>query len=92
MPAALPPSMPGDVVQVTDEQHRLHGLFALVTTVRRWGVGITFQALQGSELVEAYDRLKTKQFVTVGAAQLMPPEVAAARETAQREAARAVRT
>lgn len=65
---------PGDIIQ--DSQ----GLLYLASEVHGWGVGAVQRFAHQGDVLEAYHRLKPGQFVVVGAAHMLPPELAAARK------------
>jgi hypothetical protein len=69
---------PGDIIQGT-QQGPAHGHLFLVTETHRWGVGALARWYEGGGDHETYYRLKPGQFAVVGAAAILPPEVAAAR-------------
>ena len=71
---------PGDVVQITQADHRYRAALGIVQECHGWGVGVNLIAISNGRPVEAYERLRPGQFVVIGSAFLMPPEVAAARK------------
>lgn len=92
MATEAPAPLPGDIIQITDADLWCHAHFALVEEVRRWGVSAVFRFPSGrNQAAETFIRLKPDQFVVCGAAALLPPQVAAARQacvqTAQEVAA-----
>jgi hypothetical protein len=78
-------ALPGDLVQITAPGHTFRAAVAMVTETHRWGVGANILAIVDGQAGEAYQRLRVgrgsrpDEFVIVGAAQLMPPEVYKAR-------------
>lgn len=69
---------PGDIIQGTSQDAR-GGHFFLVTQCKAWGVGAVHRwHNQGSDF-EDYYRFRPTEFVVVGAAHLLPPEIAQAR-------------
>jgi len=81
-------ALPGDLVQITAPGHTFRAAVAMVTETYNWGVGANILAIVDGQTAEAYQRLRVgrgsrpDEFVIVGAAQLMPPEVYKARATA----------
>ncbi len=70
---------PGDIIQATQPGPQ-HGHFLLVTETHRWGVGAVARWHDDGDDREVYHRLKPGTFAVVGAAYILPPEVAAARK------------
>lgn len=64
---------PGDIIQDAD------GMLLLVASTHRWGVGAVLRCRHDGEDREHYYRMKPGQFVVVGAAHMLPEEVAQAR-------------
>ena len=81
-------ALPGDLVQITAPGHQFRAAIAMVREVHKWGIGVAIPAVVDGKTAEAYERLKVgrrgkpDEFVIVGAAQLMPPEVYRARTDA----------
>jgi hypothetical protein len=80
------PVLPGDIVQITDQQERWFQALLVVEEVRRWGV-------QGHALVpgpngvqRAYYRVAHDRYQLVGTAALVEADVARARKTAEETA------
>lgn len=69
---------PGDILQGT-EQGPQHGHLFLVTETHRWGAGAVARWHHDGDDHEVYHRFKPGTFAVVGAAHILPPEVAAAR-------------
>lgn len=69
---------PGDIIQGTTPDSR-NGHFFLVTQCKAWGVGAIQRWHQDGDDKEAYHRFRPAEFVVVGAAHLLPPELAQAR-------------
>lgn len=69
---------PGDVIQATTKDSR-GGHFFMVTQCKAWGVGAIQRWIDGTDDREAYYRFKRREFVIVGAAHLLPVEIAQAR-------------
>lgn len=69
---------PGDIIQGT-QQGPHHGHLFLVTETHRWGVGVLARWHEDEEDREVYHRMKPGTFAVVGAAYILPPDVAAAR-------------
>ena len=72
---------PGDIIQATTKDGR-NGHFFLVSQCKSWGVGAIQRWLDGADDKEAYHRFATRpepEFVVVGAAHLLPVELAQAR-------------
>ena len=82
------PVLPGDLVQITAPGHQHRAAIAMVREVHKWGIGVAIPAIVEGRSAEAYERLKaprgnrTGEFVQVGTAHLMPPEVYRARADA----------
>ena len=91
-------ALPGDLVQITAPGHQFHAAIAMVREVHKWGIGVAIPAVVDGKTAEAYERLKAPrgskpgEFVIVGAAQLMPPEVYKARAEAIETARLAARS
>src|SRR3546814_10586258 len=72
---------PGDIIQGTTKDSR-GGHFFMVSQCKAWGVGAIQRWIDGTEDREAYYRFKIRpepEFVVVGAAHLLPVEIAQAR-------------
>lgn len=84
---------PGDVVQITDNRHQLLGCVAICYQVYSWGIHANLRipgrmgdtpgtviVMPGRDsTVDITERLKPGQFMVVGTAVLLPPDVIAAR-------------
>lgn len=90
-------ALPGDLVQIIAPGHTFCAAIAMVREVHKWGIGVAIPAVIDGKTSEAYERLKAPrggkpgEFVIVGAAQLMPPEVYRARTDAIETARLAVK-
>ncbi len=69
---------PGDIIQGTIQGPQ-HGHLFLVTECQRWGVGGVARWHQDGDDHEHYHRFKPGTFAVVGAAAILPPELAGAR-------------
>lgn len=66
---------PGDIIQSTRDDWSKGRLF-LVEETHRWGVGAVHCYSHAGEEFSVYVRYKPSDFAVVGAAVLLPPEVA----------------
>jgi hypothetical protein len=71
---------PGDVVQVTDPQHRFRRSFGTVRECHAWGIGVDLTAIVVGKVSDNYERFKPGQFAVIGQAVLMSPDVQRARK------------
>ena len=79
---------PGDLIQITDAASPAHSHIALVQEVRRWGVGAVIRyPVAGDQVAEIYYRLAREQFIIIGAAPLLPPDLIEARKQSLASAA-----
>lgn len=73
-----PPVHPGDLIQATAKDARLGHIY-IVSQVKSWGVGAVQRWLDGPQDREAYHRLQHGEFAVIGAAAILPVELAQAR-------------
>lgn len=78
------PALPGDIIQVVDQNSPIFLGLLIVQSIERWGVGAQIAFKSGNQLDSRYERLKPEQFVVCGACHLLPTEVLRARKEAAR--------
>lgn len=80
--------LPGDLVQITDENHRWYPTVIVVDEIKTFGIqGFAFMPTNdGSGTGQAYIRLRTGEFESLGVSlKIMPASMAMDREKAEEE-------